>query len=43
MSTVDTTARLYDGTADWRDRAMRGVLHSGTLVRDQRSAERTRL
>ena len=43
MSTVDTSARLYHGTAGWRDRAMRGVLHSGTLVRDQRSAERTRL
>jgi len=42
LSTVETTARLYDGTAGWRERAMRGVLHSGTLVQDQRSAERTR-
>jgi predicted amidohydrolase len=43
ISTVDTTERLYDGTAGWRDRAMRGVLHSGTLVHDSRSAARRRL
>ena len=43
LSTVDTNASLYDSTAAWRARAMRGVLHSGTLIRDQRSDERTRL
>jgi predicted amidohydrolase len=43
MSTVDTNQRLYDGTARWRRRAMRSVLHSGALVRDSRSNERTRL
>jgi predicted amidohydrolase len=43
MSTVDTKQRLYDGTAGWRDRAMRGMLHSGTLVRDRRSTARRRL
>ncbi|WP_251078192.1 nitrilase-related carbon-nitrogen hydrolase [Frankia sp. AiPa1] len=43
ISTVDTEVVLYDSTAVWRDRAMAGVLHSGTLVQDARSAERTRL
>jgi predicted amidohydrolase len=41
VSTVDTKARLYDGSAAWRKRAMRGVLHSGALVRDARSRNRT--
>ena len=40
---VDTDEEIYDSTAAWRDRAMSGVLHSGTLVRDGRSEERTRL
>ena len=40
ISRVDTQARLYDSTASWRGRAMRGVLHSGTLVRDPRSTNR---
>jgi hypothetical protein len=43
ISTVDSKERLYDGTAGWRDRAMRGAFHSGTLVRDKRSDNRTRL
>jgi predicted amidohydrolase len=43
MSTVDTKERRYDGTAGWRDRAMGGVFHSGTVVRDSRSNARTRL
>lgn len=43
VSTVDTGASLYDSTADWRDRAMGGQLHSGRLVRDPRSARRDRL
>ncbi len=43
MSTVDTQERLYNGTEGWRDRAMRGVFHSGTLVRDSRSTARRRL
>jgi hypothetical protein len=43
VSTVDTGQRLYDGTRDWRDRAMRGTFHSGTPVRDARSNSRTRL
>jgi apolipoprotein N-acyltransferase len=43
VSEVNTDAPLYDSTVAWRERAMRGILHSGTLVRDRRSDERTRL
>jgi len=41
LSTVDTRQDLYDSTAAWRERAMAGVLHSGTLVSDPRSDDRT--
>jgi hypothetical protein len=34
VSEVDTDEEIYDSTAAWRDRAMDGILHSGTLVRD---------
>lgn len=43
LTTVDTALDLYDSTAAWRDRAMAGELHSGTLVSDPRSANRTAL
>ncbi len=43
ISAVDTKLKLYDSTVVWRDRAMRGQLHSGALVRDKRSARRTQL
>jgi hypothetical protein len=43
VTTVDTEQDLYDSTAAWRARAMAGVLHSGTLVTDPRSANRTAL
>jgi len=43
MSTVDTRQRLYDCTAGWRDWAMRGVFHSGVVVRDRRTRARTQL
>lgn len=43
VTSVNTNARLYDATVSWRHRAMGGVLHSGTLVRDRRSSERTKL
>jgi deaminated glutathione amidase len=43
LSTVDTAEDLYDSTAAWRERALAGVLHSGTLVDDKRSTDRTRL
>jgi deaminated glutathione amidase len=35
VSTVDTEQDLYDLTKPWRDRAMAGVLHSGTLPRER--------
>lgn len=43
ISSVNTDENVYDSTIAWRDRAMSGVLHSGTAVRDQRSEDRTRL
>ena len=43
ISTLNTDEPIYDSTVAWRDRAMNGVLHSGTLVRDKRSEERNRL
>jgi deaminated glutathione amidase len=41
VSTVDTEADLYDSTAARRDRAMVGTIHSGSLVADPRSEDRT--
>jgi predicted amidohydrolase len=41
LSTVDTEADLYDSTRVWRDRALAGILHSGSLVYDERSEKRT--
>ena len=41
ISHVDTAARFYDLTSPWRERAMDGILYSGSLVRDARSDVRT--
>jgi predicted amidohydrolase len=43
VNTVDTSLELYDASAPFREAAMRGVLHSGRLVRDPRSDARTSL
>jgi predicted amidohydrolase len=43
MTTIDTDERFYDSTAPWRERAMNGVFHSGRLVKDSRSENRTQL
>ena len=43
VSEVDTREKLYDSTAAWRDRALCGIYHSGTLLKDIRSFERSRL
>ena len=40
MSTVDTRAKFYDAAESWRDRAIRGIYHSGKLVQDPRSTKR---
>ena len=43
ISTIDTAGEFYDAAKHWRDRAIRGILHSGTLVRDARSNRRRSL
>jgi predicted amidohydrolase len=43
LSTVDTGKQWYDSTKAWRNRVMEGVFHSGTLVEDARSRNRTEL
>jgi predicted amidohydrolase len=43
LSTVDMDEQFYDSTVAWRDRAISGIFHSGTLVEDGRSDDRTRL
>ena len=43
INTIDTKGKLYDASVAWRDRCMTGVLHSGTLVEDPRSKDRTAL
>jgi predicted amidohydrolase len=43
LSTVDTGAHYYDACEYWRDRAMKGIYHSGKTVRDKRSDCRSEL
>jgi deaminated glutathione amidase len=43
LSRVDTCAEIYDSTVAWRQRAIAGTLHSGSLISDPRSAHRTSL
>ena len=43
VSVVDTRATFYDAPGANRDRAVRGILHSGKLVRDPRSSRRSAL
>ena len=43
ISTIDTKEKWYDSTVAWRDRAIRGELYSGSLVKDARSTKRTEL
>ncbi len=43
ISEVDDQEEFYDSTVVWRNRAMRGIYHSGRLVRDKRSADRKNL
>jgi len=40
VNTVDFAKKYYDASAAFRDRAIRGVLHSGRLVKDPRSRNR---
>jgi len=41
VNTVDLGTKYYDAAGPYRERAMRGVLHSGRRVRDPRSDDRT--
>lgn len=43
VNTIDTNQKLYDASAAWRDRCMKGIFHSGTLIRDPRSRNRKTL
>jgi predicted amidohydrolase len=43
ISDLDPSEPLYDSTRPWRERAMRGVLHSGTPPKTARSRRRTEL
>ena len=43
LNTIDTRERLYDASAAWRGRCMRGVFNSGTRVKDPRSKDRKSL
>jgi predicted amidohydrolase len=43
VSVMDTELPVYDSTRRWRERAMRGVYHSGRLVKDHRSEDRISL
>ena len=43
ISRVDTAAKFYDPSEPWRLRAVRGIYHSGKLVRDPRSKRRKSL
>ena len=43
ISRFDTEVYIYDSTRGWRDRAIKGILHSGKLVDDERSDNRTKL
>lgn len=43
VTSIDTQAQYYNATGAWRDRAMQGQYHSGTLVTDKRSQNRQEL
>ena len=43
INMIDTKEKLYDASSGWRNRCMKGVFHSGTLVRDPRSQNRETL
>ena len=43
VNEVDTEAELYDASSAFRERSIKGVLHSGTVVKDKRSKNRKAL
>ena len=40
VNTIDTLTSFYDASGPFRNRAMKGILNSGTLIRDPRSRDR---
>ena len=43
VNPIDTHQKLFDASADWRDRCMNGIFHSGRCIDDTRSRDRTAL
>ena len=43
VNEVDTLVKYYDASAPYRERAMKGILYSGKLVKDARSRDRVHL
>jgi len=43
ITEIDTSIQYYDSTLAWRQRAMDGQYHSGSLVEDDRSRDKVRL
>lgn len=43
INTINTDKKMYDASYAWRDRCMRGIFHSGTLIHDKRSRARKML
>lgn len=43
ITTIDTEQPLYDSTRAWRERSMAGKFHSGSIVEDPRSKNRSEL
>ena len=41
LSDIDGNLELWDAAEPWRERAMNGILHSGEIVDDPKSADRT--
>jgi hypothetical protein len=40
ITRVDFDEPLYDSTVAWRNRAMNGIFHSGSITKDKRSRDR---
>jgi len=43
ISEIDTERQYYDSTKYWRNRAMNGIFHSGSLVHEPRSKNRNEM
>lgn len=43
ITEIETNKQYYDSTKYWRDRAMKGIFHSGELIVDKRSKNRNEI